>query len=961
MLIYYQNVNGLLSKLSQLYLSSFSFNYEILCLTETNLNENIKNEMILCKNYNIFRCDRSIKTSEKLSGGGCLIAIISTIESEEVAINDDSLEFICVKIRLANKKYLFICCIYIAPGLSLDIYLKYVNCISYVINLMNRNDNIIILGDFNLPKVNWINNGFLNFIPIASCNKGRQFLENILNFGLFQFNYLKNSVNNVLDLVFCDDEFALNLSASEILVKPLDIFHPPLKIQYNTTYSNENYTNYKYFRDFRKTDFNLVNNLICNFDWTYFFNLTNVNVACAYFYKVMNSFIIKAVPLKKIILNDYSNVPWETKFVRRLKNKKNNLYKKFKRNYNKNNYYNQYLKAKEKYLKFLQISHGNYMKKIKDNIRIDSRNFWNYVNNKRKSNNLPKSMFLDNNKSSNSIEKCNLFANFFDSVYDHENKDLDCDINCDIFDFDVHFCNIIDIPNISVNDVFVGLQNLKVSCNSGPDGLPSILFKNCCNSLCTIVHHLFLLSFNSCEFPELWKSSFLFPLFKNGNKNNVKNYRGISKLSCLPKLFESICMPNFSRKLRSIISDCQHGFLRGKSIDTNLIEHVTRIFEGFKSNKQVDVIYTDFSKAFDKVNHSILLKRLLNYGVSVKLVCWFRSYLLNRSQFVKLDSSISRKIVVPSGVPQGSHFGPFLFLIFIDPISKLFKNCSCNLYADDAKLLMPICSKEDCYIFQNDINQMVNWCKNNRLNLNINKCNVISFCRKPIVNFDYKLNGNSIERVDSILDLGVILDNKLSFQFHIDNIVNKAVQRLGLIKRFAIEFCDIFITKCLHVGLVRPLLETSSLIWSSLLVSNVNRIESVQKQFLLFVLRNLNWSNRFNLPPYTSRLNLIDLDTLENRRRLLNAMWILKILTGVVDCPFVLRKLSIIVPRKRLRNHQFIQPNFDRRVFIFNQPLNNVINDFNLVYAVIDFNLSLDLNKKKIRDFLRNMYVTVPT
>lgn len=92
--------------------------------------------------------------------------------------------------------------------------------------------------------------------------------------------------------------------------------------------------------------------------------------------------------------------------------------------------------------------------------------------------------------------------------------------------------------------------------------------------------------------------------------------------------------------------------------------------------------------------------------------------------------------------------------------------------------------------------------------------------------------------------------------WHVDNIVNKASQRLGLIKRFAIEFCDIFITKCLHVGLVRPVLESSSLIWSSLLISNVKSVESVQKQFVLFVLRNLSWSNSFILPPYTSRLNL---------------------------------------------------------------------------------------------------------
>lgn len=215
------------------------------------------------------------------------------------------------------------------------------------------------------------------------------------------------------------------------------------------------------------------------------------------------------------------------------------------------------------------------------NIRSDSKSFWKYVNNKRKSKFMTKSMFLNEKKATNMSECCNLFASFFNSVYDHDILPMDCDLNCDIFESDVNSCNVIYTPSISVSEVYYGLRSLKYSLNPGPDGIPSALLIGCCDSLCGIVHYLFNLSLNSSMFPNIWKSSFIYPLFKSGNKNNVQNYRGISKLSCLPKLLELLCMTYINHNLKSLINTNQHGFLRGKSIDTNLIEHVTLIFDGF--------------------------------------------------------------------------------------------------------------------------------------------------------------------------------------------------------------------------------------------------------------------------------------------------------------------------------------------------------------------------------------------
>jgi len=158
---------------------------------------------------------------------------------------------------------------------------------------------------------------------------------------------------------------------------------------------------------------------------------------------------------------------------------------------------------------------------------------------------------------------------------------------------------------IDVSDVLQSLNTLKLSFSPGPDRIPSCILRNCSSYLALPLTLILNLSLSQCRFPSIWKESFIIPLFKKGNKSDISNYRGIAKLSSIPKLFEKIITCQFQHHCRSIISPCQHGFTRCHSTSTNLLEFTSLITRGFLTHHQTDVIYTDFSKAFDSVNHRI--------------------------------------------------------------------------------------------------------------------------------------------------------------------------------------------------------------------------------------------------------------------------------------------------------------------------------------------------------------------
>lgn len=277
-------------------------------------------------------------------------------------------------------------------------------------------------------------------------------------------------------------------------------------------------------------------------------------------------------------------------------------------------------------------------------------------------------------------------------------------------------------------------------------------------------------------------------------------------------------------------------------------------------NMQYDVIYTDFSKAFDKISHKILLYKLAAYGITCPLLEWLKSYLTGREFFVVINGFRSTNRGINSGAPQGSHLAPVLFNIFINDLPECFHFSECFLYADDLKFARRIEFPKDSELLQEDMNRVIEWCNNNKMQLNTEKCYHIKFTRKAkCLSSDYFIENNKIQEVTTIKDLGVTFDIKLTLLPHIENIIKKASRMLGFVIRNSREFKSG--TKILlYNSLVRSTLDYCSVVWRPHYADHILRIERVQKRFLWHLAYSTGKAKL--LKSYTSRLQYFNTFTI---------------------------------------------------------------------------------------------------
>ena len=356
---------------------------------------------------------------------------------------------------------------------------------------------------------------------------------------------------------------------------------------------------------------------------------------------------------------------------------------------------------------------------------------------------------------------------------------------------------------------------------------------------------MFEMSYNSGSIPDDWKLANVVPVHKKGSKSNVENYRPISLTSLIMKQYEKIVRKRLMDLVGDMISSKQHGFLPFKSCQTQLVAFIDSLHQSLNSGYHTDVIYFDFSKAFDSVNHDILLHKLkYQFNIDGKLLRFLKSYLENRKQQVVIGNVSSDWSSVQSGVPQGSIVGPLLFVLFINDItSKISVNTNIALYADDTKIWRNIHSINDNISLQTDIDSLFNWSIENKMSFNLGKCKVLPISRKNNVsiddpsNFKYSLGSEAIKYCLEEKDLGVYITHKANFSSHCDKIYSKANSRLGLTRRSCHFVKNEKQKRTIYLTMIRSLFEHCSSIWhpknqSSMII----KLESLQRRSIKWIL-----------------------------------------------------------------------------------------------------------------------------
>ena len=430
---------------------------------------------------------------------------------------------------------------------------------------------------------------------------------------------------------------------------------------------------------------------------------------------------------------------------------------------------------------------------------------------------------------------------------------------------------------ITIKDITDAIKEIPTYAAPGPDKLPAVVLKECADQLAEAILKIWRKSIDIGQVPDSLKLQTIIPLFKKGSKSLAENYRPVSLTSHLIKLLERVLRKKLIKHIEDnkLLSNNQHAFRAGRSCVSQLLVHMEFVLHALENNKNIDVVYLDFAKAFDKVDHVILMKKVKQFGITGKIYTWIESFLANRYQQVLVENKLSRKERVVSGVPQGTVLGPLLFLIYINDLEDALKNSILQIFADDSKIVKELESKTDHEQLQEDLDISLRWAEENNMELNKNKFQLMQFGKEENLKEPYTINESTIlEKEKDIKDLGVYISEDVSWRRQLTESVKKGRKYMWWILRsFKSRSAEVIIQ--LYQAYVLPRLEYGSILWSPYLVGEIAQLEAIQRTVTSKVkgCENLN---------YHQRLRKLRLYSLQRRRERFQAIYMFKIANSMV-------------------------------------------------------------------------------
>ena len=860
------NAQSLQYKMSELEKRAKLSKPYIISITESWGKDNIDDIVYNLDDYNMYRNDRIGR-----AGSGTLLYIRKNLgqrKCKAMATLMNGQEYdssVWVWVNISKGKKILVGSIYRSPNSSADNNKLLLAMLDHANDIAGEN-RLLILGDFNVPNIDWIERETLPGARIIERHFFESITDNFLHQHVTVPTRYRGTQSSTLDLIFTKEEDDLKnvealppIGGSDHAVVIGDFiceWKSRAEPKKRRAYFRGNYDNYN-------TKLRLTN-------WAHKLSSNSAKTNWENYREIENTLTNENIPLSSP--KDY-NEPWMNRKVLRLWKKKYHAWKRVTE-MNTDTRWRQYRKERDKLKKQIRTAKRTYEKNIAQEARHNKRAFFKYVNSKLTVRPEITQIKRDDGSFAESDKEIgDAIVNYFSSVQSPYHTGPLPEMQ--------HMTqNQIGEINITPKVVEDKLIKLNVHKSSGPDNIHPCVLQKTAKEMSIPLAHIFQQSLDSGEVPDDWRTANVTPIHKKGDRTDPSNYRPVSLTSQVCKVLESIIRDKIVEHLESnnLLNEAQHGFRKGRSCLTNILETLEQWTKILDEGDGVDVAYLDFRKAFDLVSHELLIHKMTKYGISGQILEWVRNFLHNRTQKVVIRGTASEAVKVTSGVPQGSVLGPILFLIFINDLpTKVISPIS--LFADDSKIFSRITTKKRVAarapngneILQKDLDEIQEWAKTWKMEFNVSKCKIMHLGYNNPKN-DYNMNNTNLEETELEKDLGVLIDCRLEFDKHIKSIVGKANRMLGLIK-FSFTCMNKSMFLHLYKGLVRPLLEYCVQAWSPYKKKHIDLIEGVQKRAIRLVpeLRNMS---------YEKQLEELNLTELVDRRLRGDMIETFKIITG---------------------------------------------------------------------------------
>ncbi|KAJ3640833.1 hypothetical protein Zmor_027371 [Zophobas morio] len=787
------------------------------------------------------------------------------------------IDIVLCRCILSNIRYL-IAVVYIPPDVNcqdLEIFLN-------ALEVLLINENVILIGDFNVPQFSKQGGAF--------CPKSSVLTDFCYVVKLTQCNSISNFYGNILDLLFVNNSGQFNIDHLIPALVPEDRHHPALFLTVtiplttkNSSFPSSNNCRY----NFRRANFCRLYEDLCDINWSFLDSIDDVNLALDKFYDSLYLIINLHVPLTK--QNKSNFPPWissDIKHIIKTKNYHRHLWMRTRCPH----HYQEFKKLRAVLKRQISESYNFYLAKIQEDVKSNPAALWRFLHQKKGTSRIPNQLVDDDNTEYAEPQKIvDAFASTFERAFSPVDSSPPQFSSCSMSSF--------SLSHVREEDLIPIMAKCSNNLTAGDDSIPSFMVRDCRFLLAKPLATIINLALRSGSFPGRWKRNRIIPVLKKDNPHLLSNYRPISILPNFAKVFEQVLYGCIDGNVHSYISENQHGFMTGRSTITNLAVLTQDLCESLDRRGQIDVIYTDFSRAFDTISHNILLVKLHRFGCSDTLLKLLSSYLTGRVNYVFYNGYTSSEFISTSGVPQGSNLGPLLFNVYLNDLFSLLR-CSCLAYADDVKIYNNISSIVDTALLQSDLDKIVQYSSENKLFLNTKKCYYVTFTRKlqPIVT-SYGIGLESLERKTSIKDLGVIFDSELTFNDHIKCVSSSASKSLGFIMRVSKYFNDIDLLKSLFFSFVMSKLEYASIIWYPIYLCQHMPLDRIHRKFLKYLSYKLDGFYPSRGCDMVILLQRHGLMSLSSRRDGQCANFIVKLINNRIDCASLLSKVEFNVPQ----------------------------------------------------------------